>query len=144
MIEIIIFFVMISCGYFFGRQTERRHYKSIIRREKEYHSFPVRTQKSYEGNYEACFVVMGNMVVSIDYFKFVSAAIKNLFGGTLTSYESLLDRARREATLRMVEMAASNGAKEIVNFRIETAPLFKGNSQSPGCVEVFAYGTALK
>ena len=41
-------------------------------------------------------LVHGNVVVSVDYFKRFVAALRNLFGGSVTSYETLIDRARRE------------------------------------------------
>ena len=55
----------------------------------------------------------------IDYFKRFLAGLRNIFGGTVRSYESLIDRARREAVLRMKEMAGD--ASVIVNVRIETS-----------------------
>ncbi len=76
--------------------------------------------------------------------KFV-AGLRSLFGGRLQSYESLLDRARREAILRMKESALEIGAKVIINVRIETASISKSSSRNNGIgsVEVVAYGTAL-
>lgn len=90
-------------------------------------------------------LVSGNVVVSIDYFKKFLAALKSLIGGRLGSYESLLDRARREAILRMKEDGLKAGGKIILNVRIETASIYKfaENRYAVGSVEVFAYGTAI-
>ncbi|MFH1292866.1 MAG: heavy metal-binding domain-containing protein, partial [Pseudomonadota bacterium] len=67
---------------------------------------------------------------------------RNIFGGTVKSYETLIDRARREALLRMKEMAG--GATVIVNVRIETSTIAKrANNKGVGCLEAMAYGTAL-
>jgi len=59
------------------------------------------------------------------------------------SYETLVDRARREATLRMKEMAWD--ADIILNLRIETSAI--GNSanrrKAIGSIEAIAYGTAI-
>jgi uncharacterized protein YbjQ (UPF0145 family) len=68
-----------------------------------------------------------------------------MIGGRLTSYESLLDRARREAILRMKESAILSGGKIIVNVRIETTSISKHSNSlySIGSVEVVAYGTAV-
>jgi uncharacterized protein YbjQ (UPF0145 family) len=87
-------------------------------------------------------LVYGSAVISVDYFKRLLAGLRNIFGGTVKSYESLIDRARREAMLRMKEMA--QGATVIVNVRIETAAVGKkANKKSIGCLEAVAYGTAL-
>ena len=88
-------------------------------------------------------MVYGSAVISIDYFKRILAALRNIFGGTITAYETLLDRARREAVLRMKEMAGD--ATMIVNVRIETATIGrKAHKRSVGCLEAIAYGTAIK
>ena len=45
------------------------------------------------------------------------------FGGRVTSYESLLDRARRESLLRMKQQASSMGAVMVFNVKYETASI---------------------
>jgi len=68
-----------------------------------------------------------------------------LIGGRVKPYESLLERGRREALLRMKEQALALNANLIVNVKIETAAISKGaTAQQIGCVEVLAYGTALR
>lgn len=42
-------------------------------------------------------LVVGNVVISQDYFKRFAAGIKGLFGGRIGVFEPLLERARREA-----------------------------------------------
>ena len=81
--------------------------------------------------------------MSVDYFKRFLAALRNLFGGRVTSYESLLDRARRESLLRMKEKAAALGASMVFNVKYETASISKGAGNTIGSIEVLAYGTAL-
>ena len=97
-------------------------------------------------NVVAASLVTGSTAVSVDYFKRVAATLRNLFGGSVSAYETLLDRARREAVLRMKEEARKLGATLIVNVRIETSSISgaKGNNKSIACVEVLASGTALK
>ena len=64
------------------------------------------------------------------------------FGGKVKSYESLIDRARREALLRMKEEAPD--ASMIINVRIETSTIGKtSRNKTVGCLEAVAYGTAL-
>lgn len=62
--------------------------------------------------------------------------------GTVKSYESLIDRARREALLCMKETA--DDSKMIVNVCIETiANCRNANQKGVGCLESIPYGTAL-
>jgi uncharacterized protein YbjQ (UPF0145 family) len=88
-------------------------------------------------------LVIGSVVVSIDYFKRFLAGLRNLFGGRVTAYETLLDRARREALLRMKEQAEAAGAKLVFNVKYETSSISKGRKDTVGSVEMLAYGTAL-
>jgi uncharacterized protein YbjQ (UPF0145 family) len=77
-----------------------------------------------------------------DYFKRFLASLRNIFGGRVQSYESLLDRARREAILRMKAEARALGADMVFNIKLETASIYKGKRNTIGAVEVLAYGTA--
>jgi uncharacterized protein YbjQ (UPF0145 family) len=82
-------------------------------------------------------------VISVDYFKTVAAGLRGLFGGRIGAYESLLDRARREAILRMQEDARKLGAEAVFNLKFETSRIAQNAGQGLGSVEVLAYGTAL-
>ena len=146
MIDLIIFIILFSLGYFFGRYAESRHYASIIEREKKFANLPTTNSKYLIGNdnpsVERVLLVTGAVVVSVDYFKRILAIFRNLFGGNVRSYESLLDRARREAILRLKESCAD--ADQIINLRIETSSIYKGRKQNTiGSVELLAYGTAV-
>ena len=88
-------------------------------------------------------MVSGSVVVSVDYFKRFLAALRNLFGGRVISYESLLDRGRRESLLRMKQQAEELGAGMVFNVKYETASISKGRRDTIGSIEVLAYGTAL-
>ena len=147
MAELAIFLALLILGFLFGRLAEKRHLSSILKREKKTLKVPVMTVKTVPAKLNQCrtFLVCGNVVVSIDYFKKVISVLKGMIGGRLTSYESLLDRARREAILRMKESAILSGGKIIVNVRIETTSINKHSNSlySIGSVEVVAYGTAI-
>ncbi|MEE9352410.1 MAG: heavy metal-binding domain-containing protein [Thiotrichaceae bacterium] len=130
-------------AYLIGSYREKRHYQSIIKREHELNSLPavnLKTQPEGQFHHE---LVMGNVTISVDYFKRFLATLHAFFGGRVTSYETLLDRSRREALLRMKEMAKEKQAALILNVRYETVSIFKGSGKSIGSVEVLAYGTAL-
>lgn len=135
--------VPIVLGFFCGRIAEKRHYESIHAREKAWLHLPTTAGRFpvTEGRVTRSELVTAGTVVSADYFKRAAAALRTIVGGRVKSHESLLDRAKREAVLRLKERC--RGAHEIVNLRLETAPLSKTATGGVGAVEVFAYGTAL-
>jgi uncharacterized protein YbjQ (UPF0145 family) len=142
--NLIILLVLISLGYVFGKLSERNHYKSIIEREKKLLALPTTSSKYPIGeaiNINDSHLVQGNVVISVDYFKRMLAGLHNFFGGTVQSYETLLDRARREAILRLKESCPQ--ADQIINLRLETSSIYKGGKNSIGAVEILAYGTAI-
>ena len=142
--QVIIFAVLLSLGYFFGRHAEKSHYKSIQGREKKWLQLPTTSSKHVFGenrDVKRCHLVNGSMVVSGDYFKRILASLRNIFGGNVQSYETLVDRARREAVLRLKESCPE--ADQIINLRLETSSITKGRGKQIGSVEVLAYGTAI-
>jgi len=144
-IDLAIFLTLLALGYGFGRYAELQHYKSIIKREKELNSLPaiaIKTPPILDEPTD-CRLVTGSVVVSVDYFKRFISVLRNLVGGRIASYETLLDRARREAILRMKAQAHEMGAKYVFNIKLETASIYKGQRQQIGSVEVLAYGTAI-
>lgn len=135
---------LIVLGYIFGRAAEAKHFSSIISREKDLLHLPatsVKTVLDTTRPVERSVLVHGNVVVSIDYFKRALGALRSLVGGAVKSHETLLDRARREAILRLKESCPD--AHEIVNLRIETCSISGRADGSIGSVEVLAYGTAI-
>lgn len=145
MSDLIIFLLLMGIGYTAGTIAEKRHYRSIGEREKKFLSLPAVTMKDVripDDKIISAELVYGSAVISVDYFKRILAGLRNIFGGTVKSYESLIDRARREALLRMKEMAPT--ASVIVNVRIETAPISgRSRQKTVGCLEAIAYGTAI-
>ncbi|MCG8027629.1 MAG: YbjQ family protein [Candidatus Thiodiazotropha taylori] len=146
MIDLIILVTLLALGYGFGSYAESRHYKSIIARENRLRHIPAVTSRfpPMNNNSRDAELVSGSVVISVDYFKRFIAALRNLVGGRVTSYESLVDRARREAILRMKAQAEQCNADIVFNVKLETSSIHKGRGNSIGSVEVLAYGTALK
>lgn len=145
MVEIIILLVLLATGFVFGRLAETRHYRSIRAREslhRELVVVPVRTPPRSLLRHRSE-LVRGNVVVSVDYFKATLAALRNLVGGRVAAYETLLDRARREAILRMQEQATRLGAEAVFNLKVETSRISGRSGSGVGSIEVLAYGTAL-
>ncbi len=144
--ELIIFIILIALGYTAGTIAERKHYRSIEDRERTFLNLPAVTIKNAvakDSDILSADLVSGSVVVSLDYFKRILAGLRNIIGGEVTSYETLIDRARREAVLRMKEKAA--GANIIINLRIETSAIGQNANQSKsiGSIEAIAYGTAI-
>ena len=144
--QFIVFLVLLATGFFVGRMLEVRHYASIRAREKQYQKI-LTFGTRYPPNLalpQDCALVTGAVVISSDYFKQFVASLRNLVGGRFRGYETLFDRARREAVLRMKEQAAKQGYKLIVNVKIETASISGGARGTMPSFEICAYGTALK
>lgn len=142
--SLTIFLVLLALGFIFGKLAESRHYRSIHARELALVELPTISNKKPIGTHSPIHhseLVHGHVVISVDYFKQILAGLRNLFGGTIQSYETLLDRARREAVLRMKEQCPK--ADQILNLRIETSSISKGDGERIGSVEVLAYGTAI-
>ncbi len=139
---LVVWLVPIVLGYVFGRMAEAKHYRSIIAREKDFIGLPATSLKTVLGSGPVVRseLVTGSVVVAVDHFKKAASALRSLVGGPVQSYESLLDRAKREAVLRLKESCPD--AHEIVNVRLETMPL-TGNQRQVNGVEVLAYGTAI-
>ena len=142
--DLIVFLVLLSLGYVFGRLAESRHFKSIREREARYKSILCFSERlPPPGPPADVLLVSGNVVVAVDYFKMIAASLRNLIGGRVHAFETLLERARREAILRMKEEARRKGATMIVNVKLETSSITKGAKNQAHCVEVYAYGTAM-
>ncbi len=139
-----IWLLPIVLGYFFGRAAEAKHFRSIIQREKQWLHLPASSVRSVLDTaraVERSELVQGSYVASVDYFKQAVGTLRSLVGGPVQSHETLLDRARREAVLRLKERCA--GAHEIINLRIETSSISGQREGSVASVEVLAYATAI-
>lgn len=146
LVYLVTFVVLLAVGYFAGTAIEMKHYQSIEARERQFLHLPtVSTQRAVDEHVQIADVklVAGSATISVDYFKRALAGLRNLFGGRMSSYETLIDRARREAILRMKD--AAKGTDTILNLRIETSRIGQrsGRDRSVGSIEAIAYGTAV-
>ena len=132
-------------GLVAGRFIERRHYASIRRRERELADILVFAMRFPPPRLAApaASLVAGSVVVADDYFKSLLAGLQTFFGGRVSTYESLVDRARREAVLRMKADARRRGAGMGVNVQFQTFAIPGRRPGSTRAVEVLAYGTAV-
>lgn len=144
--EILILLIIVGVTYVTGTIIEKRHYKDIIKREIALIKKPIINAGAKTWNSKKKIkkieLVTGEVVISGDYFKNFAATLKSFFGGRLTSFESVLDRGRREAILRMREKAKD--ANFIINAKIESVMIndYYTNNSVPQCA-IIAYGTAI-
>ncbi len=138
--NLISFAVLLLIGFGFGQASERRHYRSIKKREEQLAGLAAIASKHppVDRQYQQ-YLVCGNVVVASDYFKSFLASLVNILGGRVKSFESLLDRGRREALLRLKEQALQQQATAVFNVKYETVRV--GGRVTT--IEVLAYGTAL-
>jgi uncharacterized protein YbjQ (UPF0145 family) len=145
--ELLFTLGLLIVTYFIGAALERNHFKDILRREETYRKIPVINFETIPDDWvvSSSHLVTGSVVVSADYFKRFIAGLRALFGGRIKTYEPLLERARREAILRMIKDARSQGFDAVINVRIETSRLASARKKGHGTagVEMLAYGTAI-
>ncbi|OTG78008.1 metal-binding protein [Acinetobacter sp. ANC 5054] len=137
--KVLIFVVLFCIGWGFGRHAEQKHLKELEAQEKRLSHIRIDNNR-FKTTDRPGQLVSSNVVISHDYFKYVIANIQNFFGGRLTSYESVVERARREAVVRLKQEAENMGATQIMGLRLSTTEL----GMQGGMVEVFAYGTAIR
>lgn len=139
---------LLGLGYVAGTMAEQSHYKSIRLRELRLRRLPTTNLRRPPTHWrvEGAALVAGSTVVSVDYYKRFLAQLRGFIGGRVRSYESLLDRARREAMLRMKEEAVKGGFDAVINVRLESSNISSPLRSDRGTagVEVIAFGTALK
>jgi uncharacterized protein YbjQ (UPF0145 family) len=82
-------------------------------------------------------VVRGIVVRSRSIVGSIGAGLQTIFGGNITLYTQLCERARTDAYDLMVAHAASTGANAVIGMR------YDANEIGPGITEVLAYGTAV-
>ena len=82
-------------------------------------------------------VVRGVTVRSRSVIGTFGASIQTLFGGNITLYTQLCERARQEAFDLMLQHAAAMGANAVIGVR------YDANDVAQGVTEVLAYGTAV-
>jgi len=147
MAQLIITLVILLLTFVTGNLIEHRHYQKIKLRELKFQNMLTTNFENIPYSWDAseARLVTSNVVISLDYFKRFVANLRKIFGGNIVTYEPLLDRARREAILRLKEKAKARGYNAIINLRLESSQI--ANSLTPkqtAGVEILAYGTAVK
>lgn len=145
--DLILIGILLIICFFTGNIIEKNHYKNIKEREKRLYKTAYLTfgkQFARSKKITNSFLVASSVVIGCDYFKAFLAGLRNIFGGNVSAYESVLDRGRREAILRMREEAAQKRANAVVNVKIETVMLDPIGTKGHPKVCITAYGTAIQ
>lgn len=135
---------LILIGKIVGSRMERAHYASIAEREARFRAQPALSVERFDLSLpiRSAALATGSVVISIDHFKRFVSSFRMLIGGEVRPYTSLIERARREAILRMKE--SHPDADAYVNIRLETSTIASTSGrEGMGTVEVLAYGTAV-
>jgi len=145
-VPIVTVAVLLLLGFTIGRARERRHFADLDSRELANREFVVTDLRTVPPGMEpqSARLVMGATVIASDYLKTFLSGFRMVFGGEMRSYSTMINRARREARLRMVESARQAGALAVINVRFETSTVSgtTGRNAAP-MSEVLCYGTAL-
>jgi uncharacterized protein YbjQ (UPF0145 family) len=83
-------------------------------------------------------LVRGLVVRATSVVAGVTGSLKSLFGGNISEYEKVCERAREEAFRRMVAHAEQLGADAVIGMRYDATEFMQGST------EVLAYGTAVR
>ncbi len=147
LISLVVTPMLIFGGWLTGTFLERRHLKELLLLEAGSKDLVALTIEDVPDDWhvQGCDLLIGSVVISQDYFKRFAGALKGIVGGNIWVYEPLLERARREALLRMKAQARSLGHDAIINVRIETSPMasMRGDGKGTAGVEIMAFGTAV-
>ena len=82
-------------------------------------------------------VVRGIIVRSRSVIGNIGAGIQSLFGGNITIYTSMCERARDDAFNQMIAHAGQLGANAVIGVRYDATEV------GAGITEVLCYGTAV-
>ena len=82
-------------------------------------------------------LVSGSTVRARNIGRDLSALLRNIVGGEVSEYTSLLANSREQALQRMKDVALDEGANAVIGMRFMTSMV------SQGSAEILAYGTAV-
>lgn len=146
--QLLISALLLALGFVSGKTVEHLHYQDLAKRERRQRRLMLTTTSRVPADWrvEDAALLTGTVVISIDYWKRFAAGIRQIFGGNVRSYETLFERARREAILRLKEAAAAKGFDAVIGVRLESVELANMGASGRGTagVELMASGTGLR
>lgn len=146
--ELIVTLILLAVGFAAGKTIERMHFRDLAARERRYRKLPVITTRRIPAHWrvEEAALLTGSVVISLDYWKRFVARLRQVVGGNVRSYETLFERARREALVRLREAAVARGCDAVIGVRLESAEIanVRGDGRGTAGVELIAVGTGLR
>lgn len=146
--QLLIMALLLALGFVSGKTVEHLHFRDLAKRERGVRRLPVVTTRRVPADWrvEDAALLTGSVVISIEYWKRFAAGIRQIFGGNVRSYETLFERARREAILRLTEAASARGFDAVIGVRLESVELANMGAGGKGTagVELMAFGTGLR
>ena len=145
----IFFLLMLLVTFYIGNRIQRNHEKSIAERQIIYRDLAIDNLKEPPAEAEKSFFVCGEMVLAVDAYRTFISTLKQLIGGEIKSFYSIMARARREAILRLLADAKLKQADGVCNIRVESADV-AGTSAASGkqgngrMVAIIVTGTAYR
>jgi uncharacterized protein YbjQ (UPF0145 family) len=139
--------LMLASGYAIGKTVENRHFRSLERRETELSDMICNNLKTVAMPDQVShrFYVDAQAVIGSDYFKTFAMKMRSIFGGEMHAMQTVMQRARREALVRMCQTAHEQGATHIYNIRLATSTIGRGTGRRGlPTAEIHAYGTAIR
>lgn len=139
--------ILVPLGFIFGRFSEKKHLDSLEEREAVVSDFLVTDLKSFpmlaEGG-KTPEMLVGEVTIATDYYKSFIGKLRNFFGGEMVCFEVLKMRARREATMKIIEQARAKGFNAVCNLRLDTADIGGStlSNKSAITVSILASATA--
>ncbi|MBP5548799.1 MAG: YbjQ family protein [Bacteroidales bacterium] len=89
-------------------------------------------------NYEVLGIVSGSTIQAKNVFSDIGQSLKGVVGGELKAYTRMMEKARENATQRMIDQATDMGGNAIIGVRYTTSAIMAQ------AAEVLVYGTAIK
>lgn len=145
-IGLVVTVVLLLLGFSAGTIAERRHFRRLDHREQASNDIIRTNSKKFLAPSQTSSLppamICAETVIASDYFKNFLAAFRKIFGGEMRSYNSLMDRARRETLTKMIEQAKARGYNAICNVRLEPADIGGSLGENRGTAMVCILGTA--
>ena len=136
---------LLGMGLFFGGAAERRHFRRLEQRESAVQHVFTTQVRSYlvpVSHGKPPTLIVAETVIASDYLKTFLAALRNIFGGNVRSFETLLERGRREVTVQLQERAAELGYNAICNVRLSSANVGGNGPKGVAMAAVLGWATA--
>jgi len=143
--DLYVFIGLVVLGYGIGSWREKNHRQSIYQREATYaHILIVDDDYITTADIQQTELISSSVSIALDTFKKFLSSLLTLIGGRLPILESVLDRARREAILRLKEQAHKAWYTVLAHVRRETATILKNPTNPLWSANIIAYATACK